>query len=88
MEPTLPEAEPGIPVNWPLPPTSPGSAQAVAQDIGNDDAMVVAAFVQGQTYRAELGVAASRLEESQARIELETARADLWQFTVLGGGWQ
>lgn len=220
MEPTLPEAEPGIPVNWPLPPTSDGSVQPVADDgaldvadVGwreffsdpeleqlidlalenNRDLRVAVlnveraralyriqradrlpsldatatmsrtggnnAFVQGQTYRAELGVAAyeldlfgrvrnltqaqlrtylaqeeaarsaqlslvaevanawltlqadrelqriaeaalanreeelaltekrfelgaaSRLEENQAKIELETARADLWQFT-------
>lgn len=224
MEPTMPEAEPGIPVNWPLPPTSEGSSQPVAHDNANDIAQNVAeigwreffadpeleqlidfalennrdlrvavlnveraralyriqradrlpsldatatmsrtggnnAFVQGQTYRAELGVAAyeldlfgrvrnlteaqlrtylaqeeaarsaqlslvaevanawltlqadrdlqriaeaalanreeelaltekrfelgaaSRLEENQAKIELETARADLWQFT-------
>ncbi len=216
----MPEAEPGIPVNWPLPPTSSESAQPTkhngAQDVAeigwreffsdpeleqlielalenNRDLRVAvlnveraralyriqradrlpslnatatmsrtggnAAFVQGQTYRAELGVAAyeldlfgrvrnltqaqlrtylaqeeaarsaqlslvaevanawltlqadrelqriaeaalgnreeelaltekrfelgaaSRLEENQARIELETARADLWQFT-------
>ena len=220
LEPTMPEAEPGIPVNWPLPPTSSESAQPTkhngAQDVAeigwreffsdpeleqlielalenNRDLRVAvlnveraralyriqradrlpslnatatmsrtggnAAFVQGQTYRAELGVAAyeldlfgrvrnltqaqlrtylaqeeaarsaqlslvaevanawltlqadrelqriaeaalgnreeelaltekrfelgaaSRLEENQARIELETARADLWQFT-------
>ncbi len=220
MEPTLPEAEPGIPVDWPLPPTSTGSAHPVVHEVTQDVAEIgwreffsdpeleqlielalennrdlrVAvlnveraralyriqradrlpsldatatmtrtgsnnAFVQGQTYRAELGVAAyeldlfgrvrnlteaqlrtylaqeeaarsaqlslvaevanawltlqadrelqriaeaalanrgeelaltekrfelgaaSRLEENQARIELETARADLWQFT-------